>query len=60
VNKRLGWNAAADQAGATQPLLLDKHSIEAELAAADCGNVTTGPPPMTRTLVLIVCITHDP
>ena len=35
VDHRLGGDAAADQAGAAEPVLFDEHGVEAELAGAD-------------------------
>ena len=39
VDQRLGRDAAADQAGAAEPVAFDQHRVEAELPAADRGDI---------------------
>src|SRR6516164_6916129 len=42
VKQRLGGNAAPVQTDSAEMLLLDKHDFQAELSAAQCGDVSTG------------------
>src|SRR5204863_4115904 len=39
MDHRLRRDAAADQASAAEPVLLDQHGVEAELAGADRGDI---------------------
>ena len=43
VDQRLRRDAAADQAGAAEPVAFDQHGVEAELAGADRRDIAARP-----------------